>query len=586
MNNNFAAPMLVFDFYTGTNLGAGRRVFSNPVKVIEIDQVGDVEDGLRTVEEWVKRGYYAAGFISYEAAPAFDPAYHVQLGQRIPLMWFGIFEAPHRVLPGAWQPEFRFGPWHSNVSRDEYIDNIAKIKHAIASGDTYQVNYTLKLKSHFNGDDFGCYQFLQEAGQANFSAYLNLGRQRILSLSPELFFTIRDNQVMTRPMKGTSARGRWLEEDKALASQLFASEKNRAENVMIVDLLRNDLSKIPGVQRVSVPHLFDIERYSTVFQMTSTITADLQAKPTVRDVLKALFPCGSITGAPKIRTMELISELERQPRGIYCGTIGVIEPSGDATFNVAIRTAHIDASTSSASYGVGGGITWDSTADGEYDEAWTKAKLLEVPQVPYALLETMKWDDGEFILLDRHLHRLLESAEFFRIPADKSLIIDRLEAHIASYANEIRRVRLLISQTGDIHVESQALQPDLGSKKTFALATTSISKKDVFLYHKTTNRDVYKRHQQQHPDVFDVLLWNEEKDITEFTNGNIVLEIQGEKVTPARDCGLLGGTFRAELLATGTILERRIAVSELKMATRVWFINSVRGWVDIEQVDR
>ncbi|GMA48805.1 hypothetical protein GCM10025857_01620 [Alicyclobacillus contaminans] len=310
-------------------------------------------------------------------------------------------------------------------------------------------------------------------------------------------------------------RGRWLEEDQELASRLSASQKNQAENVMIVDLLRNDLSKIPGVTSVQVPRLFEIETYPTVHQMTSTVTATVRETPTFIDVLQALFPCGSITGAPKISTMGLISDLEQNPREIYCGTIGIIEPNGDAMFNVAIRSVLIDGETGLAEYGVGGGITWDSTTDGEYTEAFTKAAFLEVSDVSFELLETLKLEHGEYALLHRHLSRLASSARFFDIPIDLDMIIDRLQEHASQFEGMRRRVRLLVSRTGEVRIESTALNDLSCGVQTVALADTPVSKEDRFFYHKTTRRDVYKHHQNEHPNVFDVLLWNEDGQITD-----------------------------------------------------------------------
>lgn len=625
MNQVKGDPLLIFDFVDKSG-HKKRRVFRDPIKIISTDTVNEVITSLEEVQSFVQKGYYAAGYVSYEASPAFDAAHTVLPDHKMPLVWFGIFADPDKCDEPDTEKKngFTIGSWKSDTSREQYQDCIQKIKHAIACGDTYQVNYTMRLRSSFAGDDLAYYQSLLNLQQSNYSAYLNIGRFRILSLSPELFFSIKSSRsaaaqsvvengqkdhflvngktITTRPMKGTIQRGRWLREDKEFAAWLAASKKNQAENVMIVDLLRNDLSRIPGISSVQVPRLFEIESYPTVYQMTSTVTATVKNETTFVDVLKALFPCGSITGAPKISTMSLIAELEQNPREIYCGTIGVIEPNGDAMFNVAIRSVLIDSETGLAEYGVGGGITWDSTTDGEYAEAFTKAALLRESPKPFELLESLKLQHGEYVLLGRHLNRLTMSAKFFDIPIDLEVIKDKLQDHAISHGESTRKVRLLVSQHGEVRVESillnelpsgvqgakgvtgvKGLQNVQGAQtlKAVALANTPISKEDRFLYHKTTRRDVYTQHQKEHPNVYDVLLWNGDGQITEFTNGNIVLEMDSRKFTPPRDCGLLAGTFRAELLEQGMIKEKVLTRPDLERATRIWLINSVRGWVQV-----
>ncbi len=584
MNSETPSPLLIFDFVDKHGLSQ-RRTFSNPVDIFLGNSVDEVYPVLRQVQRMVNQGYFAAGYISYEAAPAFDPAFRVSSNQKIPLLWFGIFKKPDTGSALRWGDNYTISPWESDTTRKQYVDNIQEIKNAISQGETYQVNYTMRLRSRFEGDDLRYYHRLRSAQRADYSAYLNIGRFRILSASPELFFKINGNTITTRPMKGTMPRGRWLEEDQEFVFRLSASQKDQAENVMIVDLLRNDLSKMPGVTSVQVPRLFEIESYPTVHQMTSTVTATFRETTTFVDVLQALFPCGSITGAPKISTMGLISELEQNPREIYCGTVGIVEPNGNSTFNVAIRSVLVDSETGLAEYGVGGGVTWDSTADGEYNEAFVKAAFLEASDVTFELLETLKLDHGEYALFHRHLTRLASSAKFFDIPIDLEMITDRLQEHASQFEGMSRRVRLLVSQTGEVRVESTALNELSNAVQTVALASTPVSKDNRFLYHKTTHRDVYNQHKNKYPDVFDILLWNEDGQITEFTNGNIVLELDGRKMTPSRDCGLLAGTFRAQLLDEGIIEEAVLSLSDIGRATNIWLINSVRGWVSVRFVE-
>lgn len=570
-------PVMIFDFVDGP----GRLVFSKPVKIIVADSVDQVVPTIREVERFVNHGYYAAGYVSYEAAPAFDSAMAVASRHSLPLVWFGIFENPSNQARTHPDGVFRFEPWRPTIGQETYSNAISRIKNSISRGQTYQVNYTMRLQSRFSGDDLGAYHHLLQAQQAGYSAYLNIGRYSILSFSPELFFRLQDRDIVTRPMKGTAKRGRWPEEDKAYAMWLRSSEKNQAENVMIVDLLRNDLNRIAEVGSVHVPRLFEIESYPTVHQMTSTVSAKVRTDRSLTDVFRALFPCGSITGAPKISTMKLISELEDNPREVYCGTIGYIQPNGQAVFNVAIRTVILDGETGFAEYGTGGGITWDSVDTEEYNEALTKADFLEVEYPSFELLETMKFDGEQFILLERHLERLARSAQYFGITVDMNSIMHSLQQHAEYHQSRERRVRLLVSQTGDARVESSSLNLPSDDSLPVRLAQTPISSENKFLYHKTTYRSMYELYRAQKDHVFDTLLWNESGELTEFTNGNIVVQIGGLKLTPPIQSGLLPGTFRAQLLAEGVIEERTLTRRDVESAEKMWFINSVRGWVQV-----
>lgn len=426
---------------------------------------------------------------------------------------------------------------------DEYDASIKSIKQSIENGDTYQINYTIRLNSEFEGDDLVFFEKLKKAQASNYCAYINTGGYRILSASPELFFHLEGDHLTTRPMKGTINRGKSFAEDETNASWLYHSEKNRAENVMIVDLLRNDLGMIAEPGTVEVPKLFEIEHYPTVHQMTSTITAKIPAKTQLIDIFKALFPCGSITGAPKISTMDIITELETAPREVYCGAIGYITPNHEAIFNVPIRTVVINQQTGIASYGVGGGITWDSTVEDEYHEILAKAKLLEVNRPEFQLLESILLHDGEFFLLDEHLERLHHSAEYFALPHNLAEIRHTLDGFANKNSHGELKIRLLLAKSGETIIDAQPVtQPK--TPLVVTLADQPIDKSNPFLYHKTTNRLVYSPFQKKFPHVYDVLLWNAERELTEFTNGNVVLEISGILWTPPIKSGLLAGTYR------------------------------------------
>jgi para-aminobenzoate synthetase/4-amino-4-deoxychorismate lyase len=394
-------PVLVFDFCDEG--GHHQRLyFVEPVRILAAYSVSEVTAALRDVEKAAKEGFYAAGYVSYEAAPAFDPALVVREGARLPLLWFGIFREPALASTTGDRGQFRVSNWQPSTSRRSYCDNVALVREAIARGDTYQVNYTIRLRAKFEGSAFAFYERLRDAQQGRYCAYVDTGKHQILSASPELFFSRTGSHILSRPMKGTVSRGRWSAEDEQQQARLAVSEKDRAENVMIVDLVRNDLGRIAQTGSVHVSSLFDVERYPTVFQMTSTIEAELRKETTLDEVFGALFPCGSVTGAPKISTTGLIRELEDSPREVYCGAIGLIKPGGDCTFNVAIRTVIVDSESGMAEYGVGGGITWGSTPEGEYEEALTKAGVLTHERPKFQLLETLKLENGQYTLLERH----------------------------------------------------------------------------------------------------------------------------------------------------------------------------------------
>jgi para-aminobenzoate synthetase / 4-amino-4-deoxychorismate lyase len=350
--------------------------FSEPIETFTATSFGEVTHVLEFAEAQARAGRYVMVMLSYEAAPAFDSALCTHELDRFPLAWAGVFSdlSPPDEIPAVASSN----PWLPAITKHEYSESVTRIRNLIAAGHTYQVNYSFPLRSVFAGESLAWFRALRRAQRgAQYSAYVDLGRYKVLSLSPELFFQRRGEQVVTRPMKGTVQRGRTAAEDEELAQWLRNSIKNRAENVMIVDLLRNDLGKVSVPGGVHVSSLFDLEQFETVWQMTSTVEATLKPGTTLADLMGALFPCGSVTGAPKIRTMQIIRELERFPRRAYTGTIGLLRPNGECTFNVAIRTVVLDSETNVATCNVGGGITIDSTAEDEYEECLVKSRFLD-----------------------------------------------------------------------------------------------------------------------------------------------------------------------------------------------------------------
>ncbi len=555
--------------------------FLDPLDLIEIHSLDDIPPALQAIRHAVdEQGLFAAGFLSYEAAPAFDPALQVRTADpNFPLAWFGLFRAPtvDRQMPPFPVTASPPAPqWHPSISHEEYHTAVARLHQYIHDGDTYQANFTWRLRADFKADPRTFFLPLVQAQGPHYSAFVQTGRFTLCSASPELFFRLDGENLSSRPMKGTLARGRTPEEDQARSQTLHHSAKNRAENVMIVDMIRNDLGRIAIPGSVEPVSLFDVERYPTVWQMTSTVRCHTRAA--FPEILSALFPCASITGAPKPRTMSIIAELEDSPRRIYTGAIGYLAPGRQAQFNVAIRTVLLDSATGTAEYGVGGGIVWESVPGDEYEECLLKAAVLQ-PSPQFSLLETMRWTRAEgFFLLDRHLDRLMRSAGYFGFPVKRAAIARTIREWESSLRGDSAlRVRLLVGPQGSATLESAPLPVVTGPLRV-ALAPQPVDPANRFLYHKTTCRDVYESARALCPGADDVLLWNRAEELTESTIANVVVEIDGERFTPPVTCGLLPGTFREKLLVQGVVRERVVRVEEMDRIEKIFLVNSVREW--------
>jgi para-aminobenzoate synthetase/4-amino-4-deoxychorismate lyase len=555
--------------------------FSNPHRIIAAHNIAEVIPSLMEMESLMyEREWYAAGFITYEASAAFDPALFTHRKGDLPLLWFGLFSKPQQIqFPKPDIQPYILGVPIPSINRDEYIRAISKIKEYIRSGDTYQVNYTMQLHAHFAGDPWNLFLAMVYAQGAGYSAWIDTGDVALCSSSPELFFRLEGSLLTCKPMKGTVKRGRTLAEDESCAQWLQNSEKNRAENVMIVDMIRNDLGRVSKPGSVVTTRLFDLERRPTLWQMTSTVTADCSAS--LKEILTALFPCASITGAPKCRTTEIIAELEPLPRGVYTGCIGYMTPDRIAQFNVAIRTAVVDKTRNRAEYGAGGGIVWDSEAEDEYEEALLKARVFQSRQQEFSLLETILWDPAEsFFLLDEHLKRLVDSAEyFFNYPVNIQQILDLLKLKAAEFSSTPQKVRLLLSRSGVVQIENAPLDAaKINQRVRVRMAREPIDPSNPFLYHKTTRREIYEAALHAFSGCDDVLLWNNRGELTESSIANLVVELDGKLFTPPVDSGLLPGVFRASLIQQGKIFERIIKIEDLKSCSKIYLINSVRKW--------
>jgi para-aminobenzoate synthetase/4-amino-4-deoxychorismate lyase len=564
--------------------------FARPQRVVTaFDQVG-ARQALAEIEAALDAGLWAAGFFSYELGYGFEERLKHRLSgtSAVPLVYMGLFDAPARLT--AHEVDAMLAAAADGQAADvaplqdfaDYEKAFDAAKALIAAGDIYQVNLTLKAQFTLEGHALGLYRRLAESQKVAYGAYIDTGKHKILSRSPELFVSGEGDVLRARPMKGTLKRGRTIAEDFTGRAALAADEKNRAENLMIVDLLRNDLGRIAEMGSVKVTDLFTVETYRSLHTMVSGIEARKRADVGLTEVLENLFPCGSITGAPKLRAMEIIHALEAGPRGVYTGSIGYIAPNGDFAFNVAIRTAVIDA-TGRGEIGIGGGIVADSEAEAEYEEALLKLNFLSQPAAAVTLIETLKWTPDEgFWLLERHFQRMADSAAYFSLPFDREALAEILERAAEEWTAPMR-VRLTLGETGpDLTAVPLPANPDVFR---FVIASEKLESGSIWLAHKTTKRDCYDRPRQEAQKLWpvdEVVFLNERDELAEGSITNLFVEKDGLLLTPPLSSGLLPGTLRAELLANGRARETVLFLADLANADAIWLGNSVRGLIRAE----
>ena len=582
-------PTALIDFRSPDDGVAPLRLaFGAPREHLRAMTPAEVPPLLARVDALARAGAWCVGYLRYEAATAFDAAFetHAPAGPARPLAAFAVHDAPLADAvadaEGAATVQWSGGP-----RRAAFDATIAEILRAIADGEVYQVNATAPFTGTLRGDALALFAALRRAQPNAYAAYLDFGTpdapdDRILSVSPELFFDWRGGRLLARPMKGTAPRGATPDEDAAQSAFLRSAAKERAENLMIVDLLRNDLSRIATPHSVRVPRLFHTEAWPTVWQMSSDVVATTRPAATLADVFGALFPCGSITGAPKVQAMRLIRRLEPEPRGIYCGAVGVVQPGGAATFNVPIRTLALreEDGATQVRCGIGSGITADATAAGEWDEWRHKRAFVERASQAFELLETLRLEDGRFVDVDAHLARMAAAARHFAFAQPLESARRALAGVWAAHPAGAWRVRLLADRAGAARAQAFALAPTSAPVRV-RLADRPLAGSDgEFVRFKTTHRAHYDAFACAEADVFDTLLWNERGELTEFTRGNVALRIGGRWLTPAASCGLLPGIGRARLLREGRIEEAVLMREDLAQADGVAFFNSLRGWIE------
>ena len=566
-----------------------RRRFGAARQVLAAHALHEVQGVLDAVEAAARAGLWCVGYVRYEAASAFDGALPTHAADG-PLAWFAVHEEALPWEGDAQETEAAHVTWHSSLAREDFDQAMAQIHEAIASGAFYQVNYTAPLWGRLQqGSPEALFAALLRAQPGGYAACLDTGEEQILSVSPELFFDWDGRRILTRPMKGTAPRGATPAEDAALAEGLRSAPKERAENVMIVDLLRNDLSRIAEPFSVQVPRLFHTQALPSVWQMTSDVQATTRAGTRLSDVFAALFPCGSVTGAPKVAAMQMIRALEPQPRGVYCGALGVVRPGAGegsdrglhATFNVPIRTVVLRGPQ--AVCGIGSGITSGALADSEWREWQHKSAFVRRASQPFALLETLALEEGAWRHGPEHLQRLQEAAAHFAYPWS-ARVAQCLEAVARQHASGLWRVRLQLDAQGQAHAEAFACAPTPGPVR-LRLASAPLEDgwaHGEFVRYKTTRRDHYEAFAPTDPAIFDTLLFNAQGEITECTRGNIAALMDGRWVTPPQACGLLPGVGRAIALREGRLSEAVLRLSDLPRVQAWAFVNSLRGWLAAE----
>jgi para-aminobenzoate synthetase/4-amino-4-deoxychorismate lyase len=630
-----------FVFLETTKISRENRcsyLFLRPREHLVCRRTDDPDAYLAQAEEWLRRGYYLAGWIGYEfgylleptLASCFAKSYKSSSSGAVAELF--VFEQPH-IYDHCNQGFSGAGPWPGageagflseqqdygvnnlrlTMAKDAYVDAFARIKAYIAAGDTYQVNYTLKYKFDFSGSPIAFYSTLRRNQRVPYTAFIKSGARRILSFSPELFFRKQGRTITVRPMKGTLERGRTVQEDEALIGLLQDDIKTRSENVMIVDLLRNDLGRLQQLKTpggVTVQSLFDIETFETLHQMTSTIHGNLAPAPgtvSVAEMIRALFPCGSVTGAPKIRTMEIINELEHEERGVYTGAIGFFSPGGDAVFNVPIRTVVLDGRQ--GEMGIGSGIVNDSDLEKEWAECKLKGYFLTRPAPVFQLFETLLWrPERGYWLLDMHLDRLEQSARYFMYPLDRDGVRAGLQEKEAGFVSSglPRRVRFTLGRDGAVDITDTELSVsaapvsslEIADRHTPAADDSPLSLPRVvfsdrhtdseypYLFHKTTLRRLYdaERTQAVAAGFYEVLFCNEKGQVTEGSITNIFIRKGALLFTPPVECGLLAGVFRQYFMTANPLLvhEKILTRQDLAEADTIFVANSVRGLVEVQ----
>ncbi len=595
-SNGLSEAFVLLDNSSGS--GPPSMLFRDPVEIVTAHDSEEVARALSRIEAGLSRGLHAAGFFSYELGYVLEPkiSHLMPTKQCVPLIWFGLYDEPELMSNeevGSWLAEIARSESHefSDISLEwsekDYLERFNKVIEYIRAGDIYQLNLTFKARFRLEGSPLTFYRDLRGKQRVAYGGIVDTGEVTILSSSPEVFIVKHGDAIETRPMKGTSSRAGTIEADAEQRRILATDVKQRAENLMIVDLMRNDIGRISKLGSVEVTDLFTVETFRTLHQLTSGVRATLKPDISLQDLMQGIYPPGSITGAPKIRSMELISELESEARGVYCGSIGHFSPSGEALFNVAIRTPLIKRD-GHGEMGIGSGVVYDSEGSAEYAECLLKMKFLTDPPKIFELIETMlRRGDGTFWLFDRHLERLRQSAKYFAFRFDEDAVRKALDEAVAEFPGKTLRVRMTLAEDGHITVGvSEIAPPSTDAVMKVVVSPTTLDRKNPFLFHKTTRRELYDREWEEFSEKVgsdEVIYFNEQGHLCEGSRTNVFVERNGKLLTPPLEDGLLPGTFRASLLAEGKACEATLTREDFERVLRgdgtLFVGNSVRGLV-------
>ena len=592
-------PFVLLEDSKSRNRPDAGLLFEHPKKILTCSNIGDVPSALNEIQEWPAKGFFLAGWFSYECGLAFHPQLKKKTIKQSnePLVWMGVFEKPRQLssldldqLFANTRRQTPRGGFHNKPVLAENFSTfeaaLKKIQNYISAGDVYQVNYTFRMLLQAFGDVHSLYADLRQAQPVPFGALIDTADWSVLSLSPELFITRTGDTLLSSPMKGTAPIGIDMPETACATKMLSRDKKNRAENLMITDLVRNDFSRVCKPGSVQVENMFAVERFSQVLQMTSDVKGCLQPGVSFPEIFSSLFPCGSVTGAPKIRAMEIIDETEVSPRGVYTGALGYLAPTADFVFSVPIRTIVLD-KAGTGWMGVGSGVIADSKIQEEHGECMLKGNFLFADEKDFALIETMLWEPGTgYAHLQAHLTRLRASAEYFDFAFQEKEITQALQHFTATFETGRQKVRLLCQADGEFTLECFPAKPGLKGTKKIKLSSRTVCSHDRFLYHKTTIRNLYDQEKRiAGADYYDVIFRNEKGEITEGTFNNIFIETgEGRLLTPAKKSGLLPGVFRDSLLQLGAANEASLNCDDLKKANKIFLGNSISDLVEVKLI--
>jgi len=569
--------------------------FLKPFEIISVNKKEELDIAFKIVQKLIDRGYYGYSLIKYEAGFLFEEKLsHLLSSDYEKLIQFFFFnkrnvnqlKSSEIITTDFSNDKYTVKNFKLNRSEKQFFDDIKKIKNYIKEGDTYQVNYTVKGKFSFSGSCSAFFENLLFNQSAKYSAFINNNKEIIISVSPELFFHQKNRNIVSQPMKGTTRRGHNQNLDKIAETELMKSEKNCVENVMIVDLIRNDFGRICRYGSIEVPELFTIEKYESLFQMVSQVRGKLRKKIKHFEIIQNIFPCGSVTGAPKIRTIEIINEIENNKRGIYTGSIGLIKPK-ELKMSVAIRTITINKQTGDGIMGLGSGIVWDSNPKSEYEEVVLKSKFLTEPLDYFEIFETMRYENGQVKFIDDHIERMKTTADYFLFKFNEKKIKKQIDKSIAElYKQQIKKIRLSLTKWGEISVDlSDITKP--AKEISVIISQNKINSTDKFRYFKTTNRKLYDDEYKHFSSkgFFDVIYLNEKDEIAEGSRTNIFFRKGINWFTPAIDSGLLPGVYRKYFIEIHPdISEKNIRIEDLINADEILLTNALSGELKVDKL--